>query len=172
MPDFEKLKTAVSEMDEDTAMEIINEVAETQGDAGKAVAACQEGMEIVGRRFENGEYFVGDLIFAGELMGNAMETLRPLLAADSAEDLGKIILCTVAGDIHDIGKNIVKAMMGAAGFEVIDLGVDVAPTRSAKPPAPTRGPPIPRKESPSAAAGPLKNKPPRQQTISDEGLAV
>ena len=127
MPDFEKLKTAVSEMDEDTAMEIINEVAETQGDAGKAVAACQEGMEIVGRRFENGEYFVGDLIFAGELMGNAMETLRPLLAADSAEDLGKIILCTVAGDIHDIGKNIVKAMMGAAGFEVIDLGVDVAP---------------------------------------------
>ena len=127
MPDFEKLKTAISEMDEETAMDIISEVVESQGDAGKAVAACQDGMEIVGRQFEDGEYFVGDLIFAGELMGRAMEMLRPLLAADSAEDLGKIILCTVAGDIHDIGKNIVKAMMGAGGFEVIDLGVDVSP---------------------------------------------
>ena len=127
MPDFEKLKTAISEMDEETAMDIISEVVESQGDAGKAVAACQDGMEIVGRQFEDGEYFVGDLIFAGELMGRAMEMLRPLLAADSAEELGKIILCTVAGDSHDIGKNIVKAMMGAGGFEVIDLGVDVSP---------------------------------------------
>ena len=65
MPDFEKLKTAISEMDEETAMDIISEVVESQGDAGKAVAACQDGMEIVGRQFEDGEYFVGDLIFAG-----------------------------------------------------------------------------------------------------------
>ena len=127
MPDFEKLKIAVSEMDEDTTMEIIDEVATTKGDAAQAVAACQDGMSIVGKMFEEGEYFVGDLIYAGELMGRAMETLKPLLTSDSAEDLGKIILCTVAGDIHDIGKNIVKAMMGAGGFEVIDLGVDVAP---------------------------------------------
>ena len=127
MLDFEKLKTAISEMDDETAMNIINEVVETQGDAGQAIAACQEGMGIVGEMFEKGDYFIGDLIFAGELMGQATEALRPLLAADSSEDLGKIILCTVAGDIHDIGKNIVKAMMGAAGFEVVDLGVDVAP---------------------------------------------
>lgn len=127
MLDFEKLKVAISEMDDETAMDIINEVVATKGDAGQAVAACQEGMEIVGKMFESGDYFVGDLIFAGELMGQATEALRPLLASDSSEDLGKIILCTVAGDIHDIGKNIVKAMMGAAGFEVVDLGVDVAP---------------------------------------------
>lgn len=127
MLDFERLKNAISEMDEELAMEIIDEVIESGGNAQQALSACQDGMEIVGKMFEDGEYFVGDLIFAGELMGQAMESLRPLLATDSAEDLGKIILCTVAGDIHDIGKNIVKAMMGAAGFEVIDLGVDVAP---------------------------------------------
>lgn len=127
MLDFERLKNAISEMDEEVAMKIINEVVESGGNAQQALSACQDGMEIVGKMFEDGEYFVGDLIFAGELMGQAMEALRPLLAADSAEELGKIILCTVAGDIHDIGKNIVKAMMGAGGFEVIDLGVDVAP---------------------------------------------
>ena len=127
MMDFDKLKTAISEMDDETAMEIIDEVVSSNGDAGKAVAACQEGMEIVGNMFETGEYFVGGLIFAGELMGEAMEKLRPLLTGDSSEDLGKMILCTVSGDIHDIGKNIVKAMMGAGAFEVIDLGVDVAP---------------------------------------------
>ncbi len=126
MVDFEELKVAISEMDDEMAMRIINEVATKNVDANKAVAACQEGMEIVGDMFEKGEYFVGDLIFAGELMGEAMAILRPLLAADAGEDLGKMILCTVAGDIHDIGKNIVKAMMGAGGFEVIDLGVDVS----------------------------------------------
>ena len=101
MPDFEKLKIAVSEMDEDTTMEIIDEVAATKGDAAQAVAACQDGMSIVGKMFEEGEYFVGDLIYAGELMGRAMETLKPLLTSDSAEDLGKIILCTVAGKPFD-----------------------------------------------------------------------
>lgn len=127
MADFENLKAAISEMDDETAMEIIKKVTEGGGDPAKAVDACREGMEIVGKMFETGEYFVGDLIFAGELMGQIMEELRPLLATDTAENLGKIILCTVAGDIHDIGKNIVKAIMSAGGFEVIDLGVDVAP---------------------------------------------
>ena len=127
MADFEKLKIAVGEMDEDAVMEIVNEIVATKGDAQAALAACQDGMGIVGERFEAGEYFVGDMIFGGELMGQAMDALKPRLASDSVEELGKIILCTVAGDIHDIGKNIVKAMMSAGGFEVIDLGVDVAP---------------------------------------------
>ena len=126
MLDFEKLKFAVSEMDDDTALAIINEVVAENGDAAKAVAACEEGMAIVGKMFETGEYFVGDLIFAGDLMVQIMDQLRPLLASGAAEDMGKMILCTVSGDIHDIGKNIVKAMMGAGGFEVLDLGVDVS----------------------------------------------
>ncbi|MEG1497321.1 MAG: cobalamin-dependent protein [Clostridiales bacterium] len=127
MINFEKLKVAVSEMDDEAAMKIIDEVVETGGDAGKAVVACQDGMDVVGKMFETGEYFVGDLIFAGELMGQAMDKLRPLLTSDTSDALGKMIICTVAGDIHDIGKNIVKAMMGAGGFEVMDLGVDVSP---------------------------------------------
>lgn len=130
MFDFEKLKAAMGEMDEDIVIGIINEVVDSGGgDAAKALAACQDGMELVGKLFEKGEYFVGDLIFAGELMARAMDLLHPLLASDSIENLGKMILCTVQGDIHDIGKNIVKAIMGANGFEVIDLGVDVSPAK-------------------------------------------
>lgn len=132
MMDFENLKVAISEMDDETVMDIINQVVETNGDAAKAVIACQEGMEVVGKMFETGEYFVGDLIFAGELMGEVMDKLRPLLASDSSDDLGELIICTVEGDIHDIGKNIVKAMLGAGGFEVIDLGVDVSPAEIVK----------------------------------------
>ena len=127
MIDYEKLKMTISEIDEDAAMTLVEEVVQKDGDATKAMEACQGGMEVVGQRFEKGEYFIGDLIVAGELMASAMDKLRPLLARDDADDLGKMILCTVAGDIHDIGKNIVKAMMGAGGFEVIDLGVDVPP---------------------------------------------
>lgn len=129
---FEDLKIAISELDEDAVIGIINEVTTETGGAKEAMEACQAGMEIVGKMFENNEYFVGDLIYAGELMGQAMDILKPLLVSDTIENLGKMILCTVQGDIHDIGKNIVKAMMGAAGFEVIDLGVDVAPEEIVK----------------------------------------
>lgn len=130
MIDFERLKTSMGELEENTVIEILNEVIASGGDdAGKAMIACQDGMNLVGDLFEAGEYFIGDLIYAGELMAKAMDLLRPALALDSYESLGKIILCTVEGDIHDIGKNIVKAMMGASGFEVIDLGVDVSPAK-------------------------------------------
>lgn len=127
MADYEKLKVAISDLDDEIAMEIIDEVVADGGDASQAMNACQEGMNVVGDMFEKGEYFVGDLIFAGELMSEAMDKLRPLMSSDAAEDMGKMVLCTVRGDIHDIGKNIVKAIMGAGGFEVIDLGVDAAP---------------------------------------------
>jgi dimethylamine corrinoid protein len=130
MVDFERLKTAMSALEEDTVFEMLNEVIASGGsDADKAMAACQDGMNVVGDLFESGEYFVGDLIYAGELMAKAMEIIRPALILDSSENLGQMILCTVKGDIHDIGKNIVKAMMGANGFEVIDLGIDVSPDK-------------------------------------------
>jgi methanogenic corrinoid protein MtbC1 len=85
-------------------------------------------MNIVGSKFETGEYFVADLSYAGDIMGDAASALKPLLAGGSAARLGKMVLATVKGDIHDIGKNIVKAILEAGGIEVIDLGVDVAPT--------------------------------------------
>ena len=89
--------------------------------------ACQKGMDIVGSRFESGEYFVGDLIYAGELMTEAVSILKDALVSgeSSGDAKTKLILCTVKDDLHDIGKNIVRAMLEAAGFEVIDLGIDV-----------------------------------------------
>ena len=75
----------------------------------------------------SGEYFVGDLIYAGELMTQAVEILRTALAGGGGAEKGRMIMCTVKGDLHDIGKNIVIAMLEASGFEVLDLGIDVAP---------------------------------------------
>ena len=125
--DYTKIKTAMEDLDEEELLKLIGEVV-ADGDIQQALSACQAGMEEVGRRFENGEYFVGDLIFAGEIMVSAMELMKPALAKDSSgKTRGKMVLCTVKDDLHDIGKNIVKAMLEAGGMEVIDLGIDVPP---------------------------------------------
>ncbi|MFR6272975.1 cobalamin B12-binding domain-containing protein [Blautia sp.] len=131
MVDFEALTQAMGDLDEDTVNEMLNEVmAEGGADAPKAMEACQKGMDIVGKLFEDGEYFVGDLIYAGELMTGAVEILKDaLISGESAGIKTKIILCTVKDDLHDIGKNIVKAMLEAGGFEVLDLGIDVPADR-------------------------------------------
>lgn len=125
--DFEKLAQAMGELDEDTVVEMLEDVMADGGtEAPKAMEACQKGMDIVGKLFEEGEYFVGDLIYAGELMTQAVETMKDALATgDGSGPKTKMILCTVKNDLHDIGKNIVKAMLEANGFDVIDLGIDV-----------------------------------------------
>jgi methanogenic corrinoid protein MtbC1 len=84
-------------------------------------------MEIVGSNFEKGEYFVGDLIFAGELLTSCIGKLKHLLGSGSGGERGVIVLGTVEGDIHDIGKNIFKGMAEAAGFKVVDIGIDQKP---------------------------------------------
>ena len=128
MADLSKLQTAVKELEEDTVLEIIDEIMASGGDdASAAMDACREGLNDVGNLFESGEYFVSDLIYAGEIMTQAVGKLKPALAKGSNQSLGKMILCTVEGDLHDIGKNIVRAMLEAAGFEVLDLGIDVSP---------------------------------------------
>ncbi len=131
MVDFEALAQAMGELDEDTVKELLEQVmAEGGGDAGKAMDACQKGMDTVGKLFEEGEYFVGDLIYAGELMTDAVETLKDaLVGTESAGKKAKMILCTVKDDLHDIGKNIVRSMLEAGGFEVVDLGIDVPPQK-------------------------------------------
>ena len=124
MIDFENLAAAMGELDEDTVKEILEAVASAE-DAEKAMEACQKGMDTVGKLFEEGEYFVGDLIYAGELMTDAVEVLKPYLAGgETGGAKTKMILCTVKDDLHDIGKNIVRSMLEAAGFEVLDLGID------------------------------------------------
>ena len=124
MIDFENLAAAMGELDEDTVKEILDAI-DNVDDANKAMEACQKGMDTVGKLFEEGEYFVGDLIYAGELMTDAVEVLKPYLAgAESSGSKTRMILCTVKDDLHDIGKNIVRSMLEANGFDVLDLGID------------------------------------------------
>lgn len=86
-------------------------------------------LEEVGARFERGDFFVPEMLIAGRAMAGALEVLRPLLALTGAESVGTFLMGTVKGDVHDIGKNLVNIMLEGAGFEVIDLGVQVAPEK-------------------------------------------
>lgn len=132
MIDFEALAQAMGDLDEDTVKEMLEQVmAEGGKDAPAAMDACQKGMDTVGKLFEEGEYFVGDLIYAGELMTDAVAILKDALVSGESDggEKTKMILCTVKDDLHDIGKNIVRAMLEAAGFEVLDLGIDVLPEK-------------------------------------------
>ena len=86
-------------------------------------------LEEVGARFERGDFFVPEMLIAGKAMAKALDILRPLLAETGVESIGKIVMGTVKGDVHDIGKNLVDIMLEGAGFEVIDLGVQVAPEK-------------------------------------------
>ena len=84
-----------------------------------------EAMDIVGEKFKNGEIFVPEMLIAAKAMKKGVEVLKPHLASGEAGALGKVVIGTVAGDLHDIGKNLVAMMIESAGFEVVDLGVDV-----------------------------------------------
>ena len=86
-------------------------------------------MDEVGRRFECEEYFVPEMLLSARAMKASMQIVRPLLAATGAEPVGRVVIGTVKGDLHDIGKNLVASMLEGGGFEVIDLGADVAPAR-------------------------------------------
>ena len=129
MKDTEKLTEAIVEMEEDQAMALTRELLES-GTAPMAIfEAYQEAMVEVGRRFEKGVYFIPELILSGNMMNEATEIIKPYLNDQIAEDkrkkIGKILIATVEGDIHDIGKNIVATLLDLNGFEVKDLGVDV-----------------------------------------------
>ena len=129
MLNYEGVVTAMGELDEDTLISFLNDVmADGGSEAPKAMEACQAGMNKVGSLFESGEYFVGDLIFAGELMSQAVEIMQTALISGGGGKIGRMIMCTVEGDLHDIGKNIVISMLEAGGFEVLDLGIDVSPS--------------------------------------------
>lgn len=111
MLDLKVLTQAVGDLEEEDVMDLLNDFVATnpsEAEAQEAVAACQGGMAIVGDLFEKGEYFVGDLIFAGELLTEAINVLKPVLGSDDSAVAGTIIIGTVHGDLHDIGKNIFK----------------------------------------------------------------
>ncbi|MBO7700847.1 MAG: cobalamin-dependent protein [Eubacteriaceae bacterium] len=121
------LAELLGDLDEEAVLEAIDGIVAANGDGLAAVADLQKGMDKVGELFENGEYFVGDLIFAGEILTEAIGKLKPILSAGTGDKMGSIVLGTVHGDLHDIGKNIFKNMVEIAGFEVYDLGIDQSP---------------------------------------------
>ncbi len=121
-----QLVDAIADMLDEDAVRLATEMLEAGTPPLEILDACKEGMAIVGERFEQGEYFVPELILAGEMLRQISELVKPHLAGiDDAPRLGTIVLGTVAGDIHDIGKDIVGFMLDVNGFEVHDLGVDV-----------------------------------------------
>ncbi|SHJ80849.1 Methanogenic corrinoid protein MtbC1 [Geosporobacter subterraneus DSM 17957] len=129
MVDLNLLTQAVGDLEEDKVLDLLNQFVATnptEEEAQKVVGACQQGMALVGDLFDSGEYFVGDLIFAGELLSSAIDILKPVIGSGNTTKIGSIVLGTVEGDLHDIGKNIFKSMSEAAGFEVYDLGIDVS----------------------------------------------
>lgn len=91
--------------------------------------AMVPAMDEVGRRFEAGEYFVPELLISARAMKASLDLIRPLLAAQGAQPAGRVAIGTVKGDLHDIGKNLVASLLEGGGFEVIDLGVNVAPEK-------------------------------------------
>jgi methanogenic corrinoid protein MtbC1 len=125
MADFNKLRTAMGDLEEDKVIAVLDEIMADGGKgAREALTACQEGLAVVGKRFEEGEFFVSDLIYSGDIMAGAVDKLRPARVSANAAKAGKMLLCTVHGDLHDIGKNIVKAFFEASGFDILDLGID------------------------------------------------
>jgi methanogenic corrinoid protein MtbC1 len=123
----EKLVTAIAELNEEEAMSLVHSMLDAGEDPQVILNATSEAMRIIGSRFDEREYFLPELIIAGDLMKQIAELVKPRLATKAAQTkpLGKIVLGTVAGDIHDIGKDVVGFMLDANGFEVHDLGVDV-----------------------------------------------
>lgn len=125
----DELAVAISRLDQDRVLSLVGEQLQAGSRPMEIIQSLQEGMVEVGNLFEKGEFFLSELIFTGEIMKEAMGLLEPKLASGDREYRGTIVIGTVKGDIHDLGKNIVVMLLKGAGYEVIDLGVDVAPEK-------------------------------------------
>ncbi len=130
LPDLSRLYEAVLTGDAQAAVETTH-AALAAGLEPQQLVTHQmiPAMDEVGRRFENHEYFVPELLIAARAMKASLEILRPLLAEKGVEPMGRVVIGTVKGDLHDIGKGLVASMLEGGGFEVIDLGVDVSAER-------------------------------------------
>jgi methanogenic corrinoid protein MtbC1 len=120
------LVNTLADLKEEEALKIVKDRLSAGEDSLKILEDARKGMEIVGNRFASNDYFIPDLVYSGEILKEVTELVKPKLSkAAESKKLGKIIFGTVAGDIHDIGKDIVVFMLDVNGFEVHDLGVDV-----------------------------------------------
>lgn len=122
------LINAISNLREEPALALVQERISRGDDPIMIIADCSKGMQRVGERYEAGEYFLAGLIMAGEIFSQVMEWLQPLVEQQiTGQSSGRILVGTVQGDIHDLGKNILTILLGCHSFAVNDLGVDVPP---------------------------------------------
>lgn len=126
----QQLIDAITEMREEDALASAKQMLADGATPLEVLEACRNAMEVIGMRFEEGDYFIPELILAGEMLSQISEVVKPLLLGGSTgPKLGKVVFGTVEGDIHDIAKDIVVFMLDVNGFEVTDLGVDVPPAK-------------------------------------------
>ncbi|NLN07646.1 MAG: cobalamin-binding protein [Firmicutes bacterium] len=125
MSKIQEIKTAVETGKTKLIAGLVQEALDAGEQANDILAAMIDAMGVVGDKFSKGEIFVPEMLIAGKAMQKGIDVLKPHLAGEASVSLGKCIIGTVAGDLHDIGKNLVALMIESTGFEVIDLGVDV-----------------------------------------------
>ncbi len=122
----DKLVHFMADLKEKETIDLVKELVKEGTDPTEILDATRAAMELVGKRFEKEEYFIPDLVMAGEIMKGISEIVKPLLkSGQSSIKKGKVLIGTVAGDIHDIGKDIVTFMLDVSGYDVLDLGIDV-----------------------------------------------
>ncbi len=121
----EKIAKAISGLELEDISQLVSKALDAGVDPHEILSAMSSGMTKVGELFEKGEYFLADLVLAGEVMKEGLKVLEPYLKPESIGAKGTVVICTVKGDIHDIGKNLVGTMLSSAGFKVVDLGVNV-----------------------------------------------
>lgn len=125
-----ELSLALRDLDEKKVYEIVEKEIAGGASPLEIINSCNEGMAAIGELFSQCTYFISELIFSAEILKSVMRRIEPLLAgADAGGGKGKVVIGTVKGDIHDIGKNIVATLLRGSGFDVTDLGVDVSPEK-------------------------------------------
>ncbi len=126
---MKEISDALADLEEDKVLKLVKEKLDANEDPFKILEACRKGIADIGNQSIEGTAFLTDLIMAGEIFKEAMELLMPKLVIPESEIKGKVVIGTVEGDIHNIGKNIAITFLKAAGFDVTDLGVDVLPQK-------------------------------------------
>jgi len=125
----DQLVQAVSDLEEETVFKLIEERLASGTDPLEIIGLCRDGMADVGKRYEASEYYVSDLIMAGEVFKQAMAVIGQNFELETGEKRGAVVIGTVKDDIHDIGKDIVVSLLKAGNFDVVDLGVNVPPEK-------------------------------------------
>ena len=125
----DQLAAAMADLEEATVLKLVKEKLEAGENPMAILTSCREGMVLVGKRFEAGEYWVSDLMMSGEIFKQVSVLLSSLLGTNALGTGGKVVIATVKDDIHNIGKDIVVSLLKAANYDVLDLGVDVPPQK-------------------------------------------